>query len=394
MLLAGLLTVATSWGCQPPDRQRSTVSFREVLADAEIGAVLNHNILVTEVQAWHGGITATYRPERAQPLLTILDEARFHLGEGFRRALAANGVRLRHFAAHHDRAELELDSTVREELTALLNLRESLEAGFEASASGAPLIHGLQIEGDCRLSPKTGHVHEGPVIKPVEYVGLDLQQHAPGRDLSILVRALAEFAAESRPGQEQARPSRALTSHAPPPVVPAWWPQQGDLFYDGDRFLDSTMKWPTIDIQPSDPQAGYEHSLVVGRNFLQGCTTMTTLENGYAQCDDNTWGHDPELEVHRIGTRTLNDNDLTPGRRYWGMWSFTSIGSEQFAVHRLTGRQTTPSSGCASTPCFETRKRAWFISKGYGEFERGQMLWSRWLPDQVWDASDRIPNEE
>jgi hypothetical protein len=392
LLLVGLLGLAPVSGCEAPTQQVATVSFKTVLADDDIRSLLGSDTLVSEVHAWHGGITASYRPPRAQPLPVILDEARAQLSVGFRRALVANTARLRHFAAAYGRDKLERDPDVREELTALLDLRKAIAAGLEASTSGAPLVHGVKAEGDLRVLEGRAQVHEGPVLEPLVHGEVDLHRRAQAPDLASLIRALAEFTAELE-YEPRSRPSKWTTLEAPNPVVPAWWPQKGDLFYDGDRFVDSTMKWFAVDVQASEPEAGYEHSIVVGRGFLQGCTTMTTVPNGYAQCAQSVWEHEPDFDSHRIGTRNLRS--VTVGTSYWGMWSFTGSDPEiELTENRLTGRQTRPSTGCASPPCFATTKRVWFINRGNGEFRRGQSAITRWSADRVWELKDGIPNEE
>lgn len=379
-------------GCQAPEQEATTVSFGRLLADEDVSALLGDDARVRAISAWSGGITASYQVREAQPVDVMLAEARRQLNDGFRRALDANTVRLRRFAAQRGQASLVTDAAARDELTSLLNLREALAAALDASHSGAPLVFGLEAEGARSISKAVGHRHQGPAMKPPAFETYDLQQRAPRRDLGALGRALAAFAAEPE-SPERGRPDKALRPQAPTPVTPAWWPQLGDLFYDGDRFMDSTMKWLTLDVPATDTTTGYEHTVMLETEFLEGCTTMTSLPENYAQCALSPWEHDPDYNAHRIGTRRLGL--VIPGQMYWGMWSFSGRGpSPEASENRLTGSQTAPATGCATPPCFEATKRAWYIARGSWLLQSGQVELGAWAPGTVWELTDDVPDEE
>lgn len=53
-----------------------------------------------------------------------------------------------------------------------------------------------------------------------------------------------------------------------------WKPDYGDLFYDGQYFLDSLFRWRSPGPWPSGSGVGYEHDLATGGEFLTGFVTV------------------------------------------------------------------------------------------------------------------------
>jgi hypothetical protein len=418
-MLGALL--ACCWvACQPDGQQPIgqspddviQVSFAQVESDDLVRRTVGEEAVIGSVRMWHGGLNIDYRPVHAAGAADILAGARQQLEAALSHALEANANRLNARFARVGQDALGRDSCLRDELNSLLNVRQVFLDGLTAARSGAPLTYAVEV------SSTQGTISGQPGMATIRSVPRDTRNQAPGpslpsvyarssplsavppRDLETLMRALASL----RPTDDRGRLSAGeMRNFAPTPVVPAWWPQQGDFFYDGDLYTDSYMKWLTIDPErgAGDELApGYEHSLAIDKNFLQGCMAITTLPNPYSQCARTDWSQMTSFDLHHVGTHDLGALELR--KTYVAIYSFSARGSNlNGSQNRLIGHRTRRRSGCDPSPCVEPLRSAWYISRGRWILQHGSARFLSWVPVTVWpipaDGStgqSPLPDEE
>lgn len=120
-------------------------------------------------------------------------------------------------------------------------------------------------------------------------------------------------------------------------VNAAYYPNMGDLYYDGQYYMDSWFVWSSPGPW-SVESPGYEHDLHVHDTnfFASTCISATTMPDGYDDCP--TAGVlDPDGPVFSFGT--FNANSLAANAAYWGGWQWTSHGSASTSPFTLFGQE-------------------------------------------------------
>lgn len=113
-----------------------------------------------------------------------------------------------------------------------------------------------------------------------------------------------------------------LLAAIPSLVSAAYYPNQGDLYYDGASYADSYLKWDSPGPwQHSDP--GYEHDLVAHKDYFQDCTSWTNLPNGYDDCP--TAGVAEPSDMWSFSFGTFHANNIQSSNWYFGSWTFTIL---------------------------------------------------------------------
>ena len=114
-----------------------------------------------------------------------------------------------------------------------------------------------------------------------------------------------------------------------------FYPDDGDMYYDGYYFADSYFKWVSAGPwQGLDPIYGglptYEHDLHIDPSYFTGCTSWTNLPNGYDDCP--TVGvEENELWVFTFGS--FEANLINSQTWYYGLWSFSGGTNSYSTVH-------------------------------------------------------------
>jgi hypothetical protein len=124
---------------------------------------------------------------------------------------------------------------------------------------------------------------------------------------------------------------------ASPSATGTYYPQHGDLYYDGWSFADSYFSWAGIPGPWSYPHSGYEHDLAINPQYIYACSTWTNLPHAYDDCP--TAGVDEEggLRVFSFGSyRAVEINGAY--RRYYGQWNLT-LPQFYFGYYRLNSQE-------------------------------------------------------
>lgn len=124
----------------------------------------------------------------------------------------------------------------------------------------------------------------------------------------------------------------------------AYYPDRGDLRYDGYVFAESYFRWTSPGPwSVSDP--GYEHDFGFNPNYLGGCTSWTDLPYGYDDC--RTAGYyDPSNQwIFSFGSYHTK-NSLQANRNYWGSWNFYNRGTYFSTTFNLYGQEVYHRFGC------------------------------------------------
>lgn len=67
------------------------------------------------------------------------------------------------------------------------------------------------------------------------------------------------------------------------PSYAAYFPDEGDFYYNGFTFVDSNLRWTSVGpFSVSDP--GYEHDFLAYSSYFTSCTTWNNLPAGYDDC--------------------------------------------------------------------------------------------------------------
>ena len=120
-------------------------------------------------------------------------------------------------------------------------------------------------------------------------------------------------------------------------TAPAYfYPDEGDLFYNGASHVNSFMKWQAVGpFQVSNP--GYEHDLNIYPNYFSSCSSWTTLPDGYDDC--STAGiADGTFHAFSFGSydaKKIDRNDW-----YFGAWNFSGGANAPETPVRLFGQET------------------------------------------------------
>ncbi|MFZ5652985.1 MAG: hypothetical protein ACOY42_01080 [Pseudomonadota bacterium] len=117
----------------------------------------------------------------------------------------------------------------------------------------------------------------------------------------------------------------------------AYYPNEGDLYYNGAFYLDSYFRWSaTGPFSVVDP--GYEHDLWVHdpNFFTSTCTTYTNLPDGYNDCPTAGTG-DPNGPVFSFGS--FDALAIASGTIYFGAWAFTTHGVAGYTPFNLQGQE-------------------------------------------------------
>ena len=110
----------------------------------------------------------------------------------------------------------------------------------------------------------------------------------------------------------------ALALAAAAPATAAYYPNAGDLWYDGYFYADSYLVWDNPG--PWEGTRAYEHDLGVRSHYFEECSTWTDLPNSYDDCP--TAGHsEGEYRVFSFGT--YDADEVRPGHWYFGAWSLS-----------------------------------------------------------------------
>lgn len=134
-----------------------------------------------------------------------------------------------------------------------------------------------------------------------------------------------------------------------------YYPNDGDFWYNGCYYADSYLLW-------SNPGGwslsgpGYEHDLVVQKNYFSACTSWTNLPNGYDDCP--TAGYletNPNYYAFSFGSFWVQ-NIIQPSTWYFGSWNFSG-GSAPSTDFRLNGQEVAHDICAFDSPwCMDGRR--------------------------------------
>lgn len=102
----------------------------------------------------------------------------------------------------------------------------------------------------------------------------------------------------------------------------SYYPNNGDLYYDGLFYLDSYIRWSGLGgWSVSDPK--YEHDLWIKEDdfFLTTCTTATSLPDGYDDCPTAGVSEESPGKVFSFGS--WHAKKIIANKTYVGAWKFT-----------------------------------------------------------------------
>jgi hypothetical protein len=119
------------------------------------------------------------------------------------------------------------------------------------------------------------------------------------------------------------------------PAHAAYFPNQGDLRYDGYFFADSYFLWDYPgQWATSDP--GYEHDLGIRSYYFEDCTSWTNLPNGYNDCPTAGVSEPSDLWTFSFGS--FHARNIGAWTWYYGAWNFSS-GSALSTDFYLNGQE-------------------------------------------------------
>ena len=115
-----------------------------------------------------------------------------------------------------------------------------------------------------------------------------------------------------------------------------FYPDEGDLFYNGYSYVNSFMKWQQVGpFQSSNPR--YEHDLNIYPTYFSSCTSWTTLPEGYDDCStagilDGTY--------HAFSFGTYDAKEIEADEWEFGAWYFSGGSGAAETPVRLFGQET------------------------------------------------------
>ena len=109
-------------------------------------------------------------------------------------------------------------------------------------------------------------------------------------------------------------------SVASPTHAQTYYPDDGNLWYNGYYFADSYLRWNNPGgWSKSDP--GYEHDFALRSHYFKACTTWTNLPSGYNDCPTAGVSEPSNLWTFSFGS--FHVKNVTRGRWYYGSWNFS-----------------------------------------------------------------------
>lgn len=119
------------------------------------------------------------------------------------------------------------------------------------------------------------------------------------------------------------------------PSFAAYYPNTGDLWYDGGYFADSYLLWSyTGPWSVNDP--GYEHDLAIRNHYFTDCTSWTNLPNGYDDCPTAGVSEPSDLWTFSFGS--FHAKNILASTWYYGSWNFSG-GSSLSTDFYLNGQE-------------------------------------------------------
>lgn len=104
-------------------------------------------------------------------------------------------------------------------------------------------------------------------------------------------------------------------------AVPRFFPNQGDLLYDGRYYADSYMLWDDLGGH-KNANPGYEHDLTLNTTYLASCTAYSNLPSQYDDCPTAGWFEGtPGKSVYGFGSYVLKA--VFEDMYYVGTWNFS-----------------------------------------------------------------------
>ncbi|MHB1161653.1 MAG: hypothetical protein ACYC3V_15200, partial [Chloroflexota bacterium] len=92
-----------------------------------------------------------------------------------------------------------------------------------------------------------------------------------------------------------------VTLAIPSPALAAYYPDRGDLYYNGGQFAESYFKW--TDPGPwQKPDPGYEHDFAFDPGYLSACTSWTDLPYAYDDCPTAGYSEPSNLWTFSFGS--------------------------------------------------------------------------------------------
>ena len=154
-----------------------------------------------------------------------------------------------------------------------------------------------------------------------------------------------------------------LLAFASPGYSQTFYPDAGDLYYDGSFCFDSYFGWSNPGgWLTADP--GYEHDLLLWPDYFTACTSWTTLPDGYDDCP--TAGIlDFDMWAFSFGSYAAKK--IQPQTWYYGAWSFSG-GSLSSSKMRLNGQETAHDICPWDSPWCMDGKRSWNLLDGWVYF--------------------------
>lgn len=119
-----------------------------------------------------------------------------------------------------------------------------------------------------------------------------------------------------------------------------WYPNVGEVMYDGYQMVDFHFMWEGRDA-PNGRDTGYEHNLGVNRTYFDACNAVTNMPGGYDDCDTAGWFENSSTEIvfgfgtyHHRQPESLVQDKMTgfhvsadyPPRTYTWYWGQIGMG--------------------------------------------------------------------
>ena len=104
----------------------------------------------------------------------------------------------------------------------------------------------------------------------------------------------------------------------------AYYPNYGDLYYNGQFYLDSYFLWSSSgpwNGGGKDPRPAYEHDLSASPSYITSCTTITNLPSGYDDCPTAGVLESGSQWVFSFGS--YDAKKIVSNVWYFGAWGIT-----------------------------------------------------------------------
>ncbi len=99
-----------------------------------------------------------------------------------------------------------------------------------------------------------------------------------------------------------------------------YYPNDGDLWYDGTYFADSYLLWGSLGPwATNDP--GYEQDFAIRSHYFEDCSSWTNLPSGYDDCP--TAGVSEESDLWSFSFGSFHSKQLQASSWYYGSWNFS-----------------------------------------------------------------------